>query len=259
MAFSLNSMFGLKGKVALVTGGNGGIGLGIVEGLAGVGADIVIAARNEAKTEAAVAKVKNQYGVKVIGLSVDVVSEDSIKAMLEQAVAACGRIDILVNNAGMAINKFPAEMTTEEWNENINVNLRSVFICSREIYPHMKSKGGGKIINIGSMFAIFGAPFVPAYSASKGGVVQLTKTLAISWAPDNIQVNAIMPGFINTDLSAGGKAEVPGLAEAVEARTPLNRWGEPEDCAGAVVFLASPASDFVTGALVPVDGGYSVM
>ncbi len=259
MRLTLKGMFGLKGKVAMITGGNGGIGFGIAQGLAAAGADVVIAARNQSKTENAVAQIKAEYGVNVIGLSLDVLDENQIYATVDQAVKTCGKVDILVNNAGMGIHKLPHEMTTAEWDENINVNLRGTFICSKAIYPEMKKIGGGKIINLGSMFAIFGAAAVPAYAASKGGVVQLTKSLAVAWAPDNIQVNALMPGFVNTDLSAGGKRDIPGLAEGVEARTPAGRWGEPEDCSATAVFLASSGADFVTGACVAVDGGYSVM
>jgi 2-deoxy-D-gluconate 3-dehydrogenase len=259
MAFTLKGMFGLEGKIAMITGGNGGIGFGIARGLAAAGANIVIAARNQTKTDKAVAQIKDECGVEAIGLSLDVLQEDQIYATFHQAVETCGKVDILVNNAGMGINKLPHEMTTSEWDENINVNLRSTFICSKAVYPEMKKIGGGKIINLGSMFAVFGAPVLPAYAASKGGVVQLTKSLAVAWAPDNIQVNALMPGFINTDLSAGGKRDIPGLAEGVEARTPAGRWGEPEDCSATAVFLASSGADFVTGTCVAVDGGYSVM
>ncbi|CAB1065046.1 Oxidoreductase, short-chain dehydrogenase/reductase family [Olavius sp. associated proteobacterium Delta 1] len=259
MAFTLKGMFGLEGKIAMITGGNGGIGFGIARGLAAAGANIVIAARNQTKTDKAVAQIKDEYGVEALGLSLDVLREDQINATIRQAVETCGKVDILVNNAGMGIHKLPQEMTTAEWDENINVNLRSTFICSKAVYPEMQKIGGGKIINLGSMFAVFGAGALPAYAASKGGIVQLTKSLAVAWASDNIQVNALMPGFINTDLSADGKRDIPGLAEGVEARTPAGRWGEPDDCSATAVFLASSGADFVTGVCVAVDGGYSVM
>ena len=179
--------------------------------------------------------------------------------MVREVREAFGKIDILVNNAGIAIHKLPQDMTMAEWNRNLAVNLNGCFMCAKAVYPLMKAQGGGKIINIGSMYAIFGSGALPAYAASKGGVVQLTKSLAIAWAGDNIQVNALMPGFINTDLSAAGKRDVPGMTESVVARTPAGRWGEPEDCAGAAVFLASAAADFITGTALPVDGGYAVM
>lgn len=255
----IHKMFSLDGKVALVTGGNGGIGEGIARGLAGAGANIVIAARNESKTAEAAKRIRKDFGVQVVELKVDVLQETQIKNMVKQAADKCGKIDILVNNSGIAIHKLPQMMSTEEWDRNINTNLRSVFIASNAVYPVMKKAGGGNIINIGSMFAIFGAGALPAYAASKGGIVQLTKSLAIAWAADKIRVNAVVPGFINTDLSAEGKRDIPVLEQIVNDRTPLGRWGEPEDCAGAAIFLASAASSFLTGVALAVDGGYSVM
>jgi 2-deoxy-D-gluconate 3-dehydrogenase len=258
MKESLKGLFSLEGKVAIVTGGNGGIGKGIARGLAGAGADIVIAARNEAKTSAAVREIKEEFAVKVLGVKADVRQERQIHAMVKKALDTFGRIDILVSNAGIGIHKLPHEMTTSEWDENIEINLRSLFICSNAVYPAMKKAGGGKVISIGSMTSIFGVAALPAYGASKGGIVQLTRCLAVAWAQDNIQVNSILPGWINTDLSAVGKRDVPGLNEAVLARTPASRWGEPEDLAGTAVFLASHASDYLTGVAIPVDGGFSV-
>lgn len=255
----IKEIFSLEGQVAIITGGNGGIGKGIALGFAGAGANVVLAARNEEKTKAAVQEIRDASGVEAKGLKLDVLEPEQVNTMVEQVQEDFGRIDILVNNAGIGINKLPHEMTLEEWERNIDINLRSVFLCSKAVYPVMKKGGGGKIINIGSMFAIFGAGFLPAYAASKGGIVQLTKSLAIAWAADNIRVNALMPGFINTDLSAEGKRDIPGLEEIVTARTPAGRWGEPKDCAGTAVFLAGSASDFITGAAIPVDGGYSVM
>jgi 2-deoxy-D-gluconate 3-dehydrogenase len=258
MKDSIKNLFSLEGKVAIVTGGNGGIGKGIARGLAGAGANIAIAARNETKTGGAVGEIEKEFGVKVVGVKADMRQEKQINAMVKKVLDAFGRIDILVSNAGIAIHKLPQEMSTEEWDENIEVNLRSFFICSNAVYPVMKKAGGGKIISIGSMTSIFGVAALPAYGASKGGIVQLTRCLAVAWAADNIQVNAILPGWINTDLSAVGKRDVPGLNEMVLSRTPAGRWGEPEDLAGTAVFLASPASDFLTGVAIPVDGGFSV-
>lgn len=259
MKETIQKMFSLDGKIAVVTGGNGGIGKGIAKGLAGAGAHIVIGARNEAKTADAAREIREEFGVEVLKVKVDVLNEDQITNMVKQGVDNFGKIDILVNNAGIGIHKMPQDMSIDEWDQNIGTNLRSTFICSKAVYPVMKEGGGGRIINIGSMFAIFGAGALPAYAASKGGIVQLTKSLAIAWARDNIQVNAIMPGFINTDLSAQGKRDMPGIEEIVVARTPAARWGEPEDCAGAAIFLASAASDFLTGVALAVDGGFSVM
>jgi 2-deoxy-D-gluconate 3-dehydrogenase len=177
--------------------------------------------------------------------------------MIERSVERFGRIDILVNNAGIAIRKQPEAYTLAEWHEVIDTNLTSAFVCAHAAYPHMVRGGGGKIINIGSMLSIFGASFAVAYGASKGGMVQLTKGLAAAWAKDNIQANAILPGWIDTEFTRTGRQQVAGLNERVLARTPANRWGTPDDFAGIAVFLASAASDFITGAAIPVDGGFS--
>ena len=258
MKETIEGMFSLEGKVAIVTGGNGGIGKGIARGLAGAGAHIVIGARNDTKTADAVSEIKRDFSVDVLGLKVDVRQEEENQEMVKKTIDQFGRIDILVSNAGMSVRKPAQDMTVAEWDENLEINLRGFFIAAKEVYPFMKKAGGGKIISIGSMTSIFGVAALPSYGASKGGIIQLTRNLAVAWAEDNIQVNCILPGFINTDLSAGGKRDIPGLEERVIARTPANRWGDPIDMAGTAVFLACPASDFVTGLALPVDGGYSV-
>jgi 2-dehydro-3-deoxy-D-gluconate 5-dehydrogenase len=251
------SLFDLSGRVAIVTGGNGGIGLGMAEGLASAGAIVVLAGRNADKGEVAVQRIARAGG-KAEFAAVDVTSEASCRALIDQAAARHGRLDILVNNAGTTIRKSADTLSATEWHTVLDTNLTSAFICSHAAYPHMKQAGRGKIINIGSMMSIFGASYAPAYSASKGGIVQLARACATAWAKDNIQVNAVLPGWIDTDLTRGARREVDGLHERVLARTPAGRWGDPQDFAGIAVFLASAASDFVTGAAIPVDGGYSV-
>ncbi len=251
------SLFDLKGRVAIVTGGNGGIGLGMARGLAQAGAAIAVVGRNLEKSNAAAAEL-GKLGVKTDVLEVDVTSESACRKMIDDTVARFGRLDILINNAGINIRKTPQELTLAEWRQVIDVNLTSIFVCSQAAYPAMQKAGGGKIINIGSMMSIFAAPFAPAYAASKGGVVQLTKSLATAWAKDNIQVNAVLPGWIDTALTQRARQEVSGLNSLVLMRTPAKRWGVPDDLAGVGVFLAAPASDFVTGASIPVDGGYAV-
>src|SRR5437016_13170998 len=248
----------LGGKVAIVTGGNGGIGLGMARGLAEAGADIAIVGRNEGKSAAAVADLK-QAGRKAISITADVTDKAAVTAMVERVRRELGRIDILVNNAGINIRKSPHALDLEEWDSVIRTNLTSAFLCSQAAYPAMKAAGGGKIINIGSMMSIFGASFAPAYAASKGGIVQFTRSCAVAWAADNIQANAVLPGWIDTDLTKRARKEIDGLHDRVLGRTPAARWGAIDDFAGIAVFLASPASDFVTGTAIPVDGGYSIM
>jgi 2-deoxy-D-gluconate 3-dehydrogenase len=250
-------LFDLGGRVAIVTGGNGGIGFGMAEGLASAGATLVIAGRDEAKSAAAVKRLSDG-GAKAAAIAVDVTDAASCRALIAGAVKRFGRLDILVNNAGTNIRKQPQDYTLEEWNTIIATNLTSAFVCSQAAYPEMLKAGGGKIINIGSMMSIFGASFTAPYAASKGGVVQMTRALATAWAKDNIQVNAVLPGWIDTELTRKARTDVAGLHERVLARTPAGRWGTPEDHAGIAVFLASAASDFVTGTAIPVCGGYSV-
>jgi 2-dehydro-3-deoxy-D-gluconate 5-dehydrogenase len=250
-------LFDLTGRVAIVTGGNGGIGLGLAAGMAQAGASIVVAGRNEAKNAEAVKKLED-LGAKALGLPVEVSDEASCRAMVEAAASRMGRVDILVNNAGIAIRKAPEAYTLDDWRKVIDINLTGAFLCSQAAYPHMVKAGGGKIINIGSMLSIFGMPYTVAYGASKGGIVQMGRSLAAAWAKDNIQVNAILPGWINSDLTRSARVEVEGLNERVLMRTPTKRWGEPEDFAGIGVFLASAASDFITGIAIPVDGGFSI-
>jgi 2-deoxy-D-gluconate 3-dehydrogenase len=250
--------FDLTGKVAIVTGGNGGIGLGMARGLAASGADIAIVARNEAKSEAAVAELR-RHGVKAIAVTTDVTDQAAVARMVERVQRELGRIDILVNNAGITVRKPPHVLSIEEWNSIIQTNLTSAFVCSQAVYPAMKAAGGGKIINIGSMMSIFGASFSPAYAASKGGIVQFTRSCACAWAADNIQANAILPGWIDTELTKGARQQIDGLHDKVLARTPAARWGAIADFAGIAVFLSSSASDFVTGTAIPVDGGFSIM
>ena len=254
----MNDFFSLQQKVAIVTGGNGGIGKGIARGLASVGADIAIVARNARKTEAAANEIQESFGVRCLGRCSDVTDETSVNQMAEEVQHKLGRIDILVNNAGINIRKMPQEYDTADWDQVLAGNLRSAFLCSKFVYPAMKNVGGGKIINIGSMTSIFGGAKLAPYGASKGGIVQMTRSLACAWAGDNIQVNAILPGFINTDLIKKARKDIPGLSETVLARTPASRWGEAHDLQGAAIFLASAASDFVTGVALPVDGGFSV-
>jgi len=254
----LKNAFDLTGRVALVTGGNGGIGLGMAKGLAQAGATVMIAGRNKAKAEAALAALK-AVGGKAGFIEIDVLKEESCRAAVGATAEKFGKLDILVNNAGTSVRKPPEQLTAADWHLVMDTNVTSAFLCSQAVYPHMKKAGGGKIINIGSMMSIFASSYATPYASSKGAIVQMARSFAVAWAKDNIQVNSILPGWIDTELTKKAREQVPGLQERVVARTPVARWGLPDDFAGIAVFLASPASDFVTGTAIPVDGGYSVM
>jgi 2-deoxy-D-gluconate 3-dehydrogenase len=245
-------LFDLEGKVALVTGGNGGIGLAMARALAAAGAKVAVAGRDAQKNAAAARELGG------IAIEADIREEGECRRLVARTVATLGRLDILVNNAGINIRKQPQDYHAAEWRSVLDTNLSSAFFCAQAAWPEMKKAGGGKIVNVGSMMSLFGASFAAPYAASKGGIVQLTRALACAWARDHIQVNAVLPGWIDTALTRRAREEVPGLHERVLARTPAGRWGEPADLAGIAVFLASRASDFITGAAIPVDGGYSV-
>jgi 2-dehydro-3-deoxy-D-gluconate 5-dehydrogenase len=251
------NLFDLKGKVALVTGGNGGIGLAMAQGIASCGASVAIAGRNEAKAGSALVSLR-ELGVRCVFIAGDVTKKAACQKLVDDTISEFGRLDILVNNAGTSIRKMPHEYTEDEWHHVMDTNLTSAFFCSQASYEPMKHTGGGKMINIGSMMSLFGAPYAAPYASSKGGIVQMTRALATAWAKDNIQVNAVLPGWIDTDLTRRAREQVQGLHQRVEDRTPVGRWGRPSDMGGVAAFLASAASDFVTGAAIPVDGGYSI-
>ena len=246
--------FDLAGRVALITGGNGGIGLGMAQGLADAGARVLLVGRNTTKNAAALAALGDGHAA----YAADVTVAAECTAAVAEAERLFGRLDILVNNAGTNVRKRPENLTEDDWHTVIDTNLTSMHLMCRAAFPMLKARGG-KVINIGSMMSLFGVPFSPAYAASKGGVVQYTKVLATAWAEHGIQANAILPGWIDTELTQAARQQVVGLHDKVLARTPAGRWGVASDLAGLAVFLAAPASDFVTGTAIPVDGGYSVL
>jgi 2-deoxy-D-gluconate 3-dehydrogenase len=252
-------LFDLSGKVAIVTGGNGGIGLGMAQGLAKAGASVVVLGRNKEKSETAARTLREESGAKALVVTADVSREDDALRSVAETLAHFGRIDILFNNAGINIRKQPQDLSLEDWDHVMKVNLTSAFLMSKAVYPAMKRVGGGKIINIGSMTSIFGAPFAAAYASTKGGIVQLTKSLALAWAADNIQVNAILPGWFDTELTEKAREQIPGLHERVLARIAVGRWAKPADMAGTAIWLAGKGSDYITGIAIPVDGGYTAM
>ena len=250
-------LFDISGNVAIVTGGNGGIGLGMALGIASCGANVAIAGRNAEKAVAALEALR-ALGIEAECIAVDVTKKADCIRMVAETEARFGRVDILVNNAGTSIRKMPEEYSEDEWHQVLDTNLTSAFLCSQAAYPAMKRTGGGKMINIGSMMSLFGAPYATPYASSKGGIVQMTRALATAWAKDNIQVNAVLPGWIDTDLTVRARQQVNGLHDSVEKRTPAGRWGAPPDMSGVAAFLSTPASDFVTGTAIPVDGGFSI-
>lgn len=258
MKNSNTGLFDLTGKTAIVTGAGQGIGRGIAEGLAGAGANIVIADINSETMSETASHIRETFNVDVVEFPLDVRSEKQIINLMEETIAAFGSLDILVNNAGIVTISEPQSMSMEDWDRTMDINLRSVFVLCQNAYHHLKKSGNGKIINIASIYAIFGAQYLPSYAASKSGLVQLTRSLAIAWAPDNIQANSILPGWINTPLSIEGRKNNPAAHDIVVGRTPAGRWGETQDLAGTAVFLASRASQYVTGVSIPVDGGYSI-
>ena len=198
----------------------------------------------------------HSLGAQAEFVELDVLKEASCHQAIQRAVERFGRLDILVNNAGTSVRKQPQDLTAEDWHLVINTNLTSALFCSQAAYPHMVKAGGGKIINIGSMMSVFASSYATPYAASKGGIVQV---MAVAWAKDNIQVNTILPGWIDTELTRKAREQVQGLHEKVLARTPVQRWGNPDDFAGLPCSWRPPLLDFVTGAAIPVDGGYSVL
>ena len=255
----MSDLFRLDGKSALVTGGNGGIGLGIAKGLSEAGAGLVIAARDKAKSARAVEQITDAGG-RAIAVECDVRDRDAVKGAVDVAVDTFGGLDILVANAGIGRAASPQDVTAADWDDVIDTNLSAVFWCCQASYPHLRDSDGGSVITIASEYSIFGSPQFVSYTASKGGVVQLTKSLAVAWAQDGIRVNSILPGWIWTELTAPLATEENADRRAsIIARTPFGKIAEPEELAGTAVYLASAASAFVTGQTVAVDGGYSIM
>ena len=247
-----NGRFSLQGKVALVTGASRGLGRGMAIGLAEAGADVVVHA---SVPPAGTAREIEQLGRRAVAFGADLADRPSVDRLAQEAVAAFGRIDILVNNAGIIKRQPAVDHSDEFWDSVIEVNLSSMFRLSRAIGAQMLERGSGKIINIASLLSFQGGITVPGYAAAKGGVAQLTKALANEWAARGINVNAIAPGYMATDNTAALRDD-PVRSRQILERIPAARWGTPADLAGAVIFLASPSSDYVNGQVLAVDGGW---
>ena len=250
--------FDLTGKVAIVTGGATGIGRGIAEGLADVGAYIVIASRNLEKCEGACEEISKRTGVKALAHRCDVTNKDEIHALVEDVLREFGHIDILVNNSGIGGSEKPIlEMVEEDWNDAIDTNLKGVFTLSQAVAREMRDRGkGGKVINVASIGAVVVFPNMSAYCASKGGCVQLTKVMALEWARYNIQVNAILPGYFDTPLNKDFFSTDIGK-KIIKQHIPMKRLAQIEEVKGVAILLASEASSFMTGSAIVIDGGHS--
>lgn len=250
----MTDIFDLTGCTAIVTGGSRGLGRGMAEGLAEAGAKVIILASGDSAWEAA-AKMR-QKALDVSGMKCDLFDREQINSVFTEAVQALGgRLDILVNNAGVQRRHPSEEFPLEDWDTVMQVNLNAVFQLCQMAGRVMLPQGRGKIINMASMLSFFGGFTVPAYAASKGGVAQLTRALTNEWAGRGVCVNAIAPGYMATEMNTALMLDEGRNAE-ISARIPMHRWGTPDDLKGIAVFLASRASDYLSGAIIPVDGGY---
>lgn len=246
----------LDNKVAIVTGGTKGIGWGIAEGLAQAGAAVVIASRHQDECDAAASRLR-QFNIKAIGMKTDVTIQTEVQNLIDRTVETFGHLDIIINNAGSAVTKKAEELKEEDWNRVIDIDLKSVFFCSQAAGRVMITQNHGKIINIASMLGLVAEKQVLPYCAAKGGVLQMTKALALEWARYNIQVNAICPGYVVTSIN---KEELhqEKVFNHIIAKIPMRRFGEPDDISGAAVFLASDASNYMTGQSIVIDGGWTI-
>ncbi len=256
---SVSALFDLTDRVAVVTGGNGGIGRSIALGLAKAGAAVAVLGRNDEKNQKVLSELK-AVGVRSIAVKVDLTDRAGLEPMFKKVEHELGGVDILVNNAGnVSLSGGVLQEKPEDWDNVIETQLNAVFLLSKLAARSMVDRKAGKIINIGSMMSYFGSGLIPSYSAAKGAIVQLTKSMAIELAPHNIQVNAIAPGWIETEMTAPVRTEsMKAMNDEILARTPAGRWGLPDEMAGTAVYLASRASDFVTGETIRVDGGYAI-
>lgn len=249
-------IFRLDNRVAIVTGGSKGLGKAIAKALAGAGANVTIVSRNLNEAEASADEISDDTDKKVLALEIDVSKQPQVKEMVTKTVAEFGKVDILVNNAGINIRGPAEELTLNVWSQILNINLIGPFLCSQAVFKYMSEQKYGRIINVASILGIVGMPGRTAYSSSKGGLIQFTKTLALEWAQYNITVNAICPGPFMTEINRPLLND-PEAYQAFASKVPMGRWGEPEELGGVAIFLASDASSFATGSAVYVDGGWT--
>lgn len=249
-------LFELRGKVALVTGASKGLGKSMAMALGEAGADIVMVARGPVKLAEAEKEVADM-GVRTLTIAADVTTPEDVDKVVNQALAKFGKIDILVNNVGTYVGKPIEESTTEDWFNLINTNLTSAYLCCRAVGKHMMERQRGKVVNMAAAIGALGARNSSAYCASKGGVIQLTRALAVEWAKYHITVNAIAPGTVETEITKEMLKD-PKVRKALEGKIPMKRIGQPSDLAGTVIFLSASGSDYITGQTIFVDGGFSI-
>ncbi len=250
--------FDLTGKVAIITGGNGGLGLGIAKGLASEGCAVALVGRNQEKIDKAVAEMK-EVGATAIGINADVSKEDDVNRMVAETVEQLGRVDILFNNAAISWGVAPEKLTIEDWDQFIAIDLTSCFLCSKAVHPEMVKAGGGKIVNVGSAITQKAMGKLVHYAAAKGGMDHMTQSLALAWGKDNIQVNAILPGLVHTEMMpCFGENKIGPVVDYITNKTPVGRYGMPDDFEGLSLVLASDASKFITGSIIVADGGMTL-
>jgi NAD(P)-dependent dehydrogenase (short-subunit alcohol dehydrogenase family) len=249
-------LFDLTGKTAIVTGGSKGLGFSMAQGLASAGANVVLVSRNAEEAQQKAQAIADQFSVQAMGLSADVASEEQVASMVEEVVAMFGGVDILINSAGINIRRPINELTLDEFNQVMTINVTGTWLCCRAVVPVMKQRGWGRIINLASALGVVGLAGRTPYASSKGAITQLTRTLALETAADNITVNAICPGPFLTDMNES-IAQTDDGQKFVVGATALKRWARLEEIQGAAIYLASPASSYTTGSMLMVDGGWT--